>query len=147
MKNIILLLTLLTASICTAQEQKLFNIALKWVEKTYDNPEEVIIWVDKDERVIIEGFEDNLVCVRDNCFYALYTIKIEVVEDKLDFLPMEVFYHIPYKEPFEGVDLQFSIFKNLQNFSEEDYQRTTKKVLGLYKELEDDLQAYLYENK
>ncbi|WP_233881834.1 DUF4468 domain-containing protein [Tenacibaculum piscium] len=87
-------------NIDSVSQEQLFERTINWIKETYKNPEKVIKTKIGNEKVRIEGFQDNTICnkifLSTFCYGAKYTIEISVKDGKYKFDPTNLTYRIPY---------------------------------------------------
>ena len=114
MKKLILLVTLFTITLNFAQDNKEFQLdkngisdfvvtevpgktkeelyrqTLNWINKTYKNPDKVILGKVENDYIRIEGYQSDMFCMASNCQEGKYQIEISFKDGKYKFQIFEL---------------------------------------------------------
>jgi len=85
---------------------EVYNKTINWIKENYKNPDVVIKTSIDGDKVRIEGFKENLICIRalgiPTCYGGTYTITISSKDGKYKFDPSSIKYRLPPSEYNSG---------------------------------------------
>lgn len=109
-------------NIDSLNQKKLYERTLNWVKETFKNPDKVIKMTIENEKIRIEGYKENLYCVKGifsmaSCYNGTFTIEISFKDGKYKFDPTYIEYHVPASQYNKANDVQFQLndFRGLYN--------------------------------
>lgn len=75
-------------------QSEIYQKSINWIKETYKNPDHVIKMTMENEKIRIEGFQENFYCVKsmgmNACSNMVYSIEISFKDGKYKFDPTSV---------------------------------------------------------
>lgn len=94
-------------------KNELYFRTLNWIKESYKNPDEVIKMSIENEKIRINGFKDNFICIKalglNTCYYGVYTIEISFKDGRYKFDPSYLEYRIPPSQYSVGTNVTFHL--------------------------------------
>ena len=88
----------------------LYEKTLAWIKDSYQDPDEVIKATTENQKIRIEGYQDNLICVSalgsTTCYGASYNIEVSFKDGRYKFEPISINYRLPPSQYSSGMNVQ-----------------------------------------
>ena len=142
-------------NIDSLSNDQIYNKTINWIKESYTNPDEVIKTSIDGDKVRIEGFKDNLICISAlgmaTCYGGVYTITISCKNGKYKFDPSSLTYRSPASQYTSGGIHDFYLNDGSPYYKKNgkirgSWKLIPKSVTGLFNDLNLSLKNYLLKN-
>lgn len=95
-------------------QKGLYEKTLSWIKDSYRDPDEVIKATSENDKIRIEGYQDNLICASalasTVCYGATYSIEISFKDGRYKFEPISIDYRIPPSQYSSGLTVTVDFY-------------------------------------
>jgi len=138
----------------SCNQNELYNKTLNWIQKTYKNPQEVLLGQIQDEYIRFEGFQSSGLCVNAlgmiTCYNLKYQIEVHFKDGKYKFKILRIETYAPPTQYTRGGwsdfpigEIDYSVYYKKSGQIKPTYQYYPTNLEGLFNGLSEGLKSFI----